>query len=394
MANSSQAYISKNLGDLLETFQVPTDASERVEITNVQTVASYSWVEAPTPTIVVPASPRVWSNGQRRIKLSPDRGYFNADETEVRMGKLGSTLTPIFAALDHLHPSKTDTSEDVSSDGASPVDLRSIDVVCERNALRKLYRLANFDKKDRKGWRIDVELGGKTCLFTSIQAAKKVYLKGNSGCGYGYEKASTFDPGYGVETTQHHRITKLSFGDVIILLRYEVDACILPAAKPKAKPTSRELEKSSSPSPKFPQISIISSGVLSAVVPQSCLLEIKTRTLAGEIDWREIWPQLFLSQTPNLYIARHQQGLFSGTSVTKYDMTSPGLEKAAKAAEKPMARMHELLRTMINIIRKHGEGVGMALTYDGKELALYKRKQGTGREVGSAILSRFNDDAA
>lgn len=125
------------------------------------------------------------------------------------MGTHGSVLTPIFAALDQLYPPTASNSQDPLPEKRLPFDLAAIDVVCERNALRKLYRLANFNKRDRKGWRIDVEVAGKTCLFTSIQAARTVYLKGRSGYGYGYEKASTLESGLGVETTQHHRITAL-----------------------------------------------------------------------------------------------------------------------------------------------------------------------------------------
>ncbi|KAG8906767.1 hypothetical protein FRC00_012354, partial [Tulasnella sp. 408] len=83
------------------------------------------------------------------------------------------------------------------------------------------------------------------------------------------------------------------------------------------------------------------------------------------------------------------QGLFSGTSVTKYDLKSPELAKAAQAAGKVMAKMHDLLEAIVTAARKEGEGAGMALTHDGKELALYRRKPGTGMEVGQEILSRF-----
>lgn len=183
-----------------------------------------------------------------------------------------------------------------------------------------------------------------------------------------------------------------TFGSLRILLRYEVDACVLPTHRTNSAQTSRWPETKlaqSVPSPSFPKVSIISSGDASSIVPQPSLLEIKTRTGEGEIDWREIYPQLFFSQTPNLYIARHQQGLFSGTSVTKYDLKSPELTKAAQAAGKVMVKVHELLEAIVAAARKQGEGAGMALTYDGKDLALYRRKPGTGMEVGQEILSRF-----
>ncbi|KAG8935312.1 hypothetical protein FRC01_003064 [Tulasnella sp. 417] len=389
------AYIAKDLADHLETFQIPTSGTTSVEITNVNTIASYSWVAAPTPTIIVPGSPRLWINAQRRIKLSPDRGYFNADESAVRMGTHGSALTPIFAALDQLYPPTAANPHSPSPEQKLPLDLATIDIVCERNALRKLFRLANFNKKDRKGWRIDVEIAGKTCLFTSIHAARTVCLKGRSGYGYGYEKASTMELEAEVETTQHHRITAFTFGSLRVLLRYEVDACVLPMPSVNnqqisRKPGSQIAQPLQSAS--FPKVSVISSGDASSIVPQSSLLEIKTRTGEGEIDWREIYPQLFFSQTPILHIARHQQGLFSGVSVTKYDLTSPELAKAAQAAEKVMPRMYELLEAIVVAARKQGEGAGLALTYDGKELALYRRKPGTGTEVGQKILSRFRGE--
>lgn len=48
------SFVSKDLGDRLKDFSSTTSVTEPVKISEVIPVASYSWIEAKTPTIAVP----------------------------------------------------------------------------------------------------------------------------------------------------------------------------------------------------------------------------------------------------------------------------------------------------------------------------------------------------
>ena len=68
-----------------------------------------------------------------------------------------------------------------------------------------------------------------------------------------------------------------------------------------------------------------------STVPQSHVIEIKTRSSHGELDWKEPYPQLYLSQTPYLYLAKHTKGTFG--PVEKADLNGQTMAPHAKEAE-------------------------------------------------------------
>jgi hypothetical protein len=107
---------------------------------------------------------------------------------------MGSTspLTPIFAAIDNLHKEK--------------YEYPTLDIVSNRNNLRKLLRWATGD---RDGFRIDIDLVGQTCLFTRHEEKDSEQVVGFKGFGHEYEKAATrFAPGC-EQATGHHRIISI-----------------------------------------------------------------------------------------------------------------------------------------------------------------------------------------
>ncbi|KAH7230053.1 uncharacterized protein BKA55DRAFT_715688 [Fusarium redolens] len=104
---------------------MPPDA----RITEFRHLASYNWIESPTPTIAVPGSPAKCSPPNGPIQVKKGTGYFYA---------------------------------------AQNVDLRSVDVVTDRNNIRNLLSFVDQDTS-RDGveeFVIKVELIGETALFS------------------------------------------------------------------------------------------------------------------------------------------------------------------------------------------------------------------------------------
>jgi hypothetical protein len=121
MADNLIAEISR-LG--FRNLNTPPSAS----ISDVQHLASYNWIEAPraTPTIAVPDSPALWSPPDKPFRVGKDTGHFYIAQNAARHP--GSPLEPLFRALYVSHPS---------------FDIASIDVVTDRNNIRKLLSLIN-----------------------------------------------------------------------------------------------------------------------------------------------------------------------------------------------------------------------------------------------------------
>jgi hypothetical protein len=123
------------------------------------------------------------------------------------------------------------------------------------------------------------------------------------------------------------------------------------------------------------------------LVVQSSLIELKTRAAHKELDWYEIYPQLYLSQTAWLHIARHARGNFSAPEKVK--LGSQRMNVYARAAEEGMGKLKKVLEEVLAAVRHEGEGVPLCLVCVGGELSLHKRKNGTGKSLEESFLARF-----
>jgi hypothetical protein len=108
----------------LQELETPTSAS----ITDVKHLSSYNWIEAPNagPTIAVPGSPSLWSAPEVSRRLKKDSGLVYIAQNAARHPE--SPLEPLFRALYITNPS---------------FDIRSTDVVADRNNIRKLLSFIN-----------------------------------------------------------------------------------------------------------------------------------------------------------------------------------------------------------------------------------------------------------
>jgi hypothetical protein len=113
-------------------------------------------------------------------------------------------------------------------------------------------------------------------------------------------------------------------------------------------------------------------------------VEIKTMSSWKEIDWQEWYPQLYLSKTNYLYVARHARGTF--TSVEKHEVMDPEIERAYKPKmEESLGRLLEFLRRLFAALKTTGNGP-WALVCVGGRLMLHKSREGP---LPSWVLERF-----
>ncbi|KAG1745762.1 hypothetical protein EDB19DRAFT_1927161 [Suillus lakei] len=367
-SQSDSSFILKDLADKVAKFKRSTDYLSPVDITNMKPIASYSWIEAATPTIAVPGSPRVWFTGPHRVPA--DSGTRFVDQNAFYMRKL-SPLIPLFAAIDDMDPS---------------FDYNQFDFITDRNNLRKLLRWAS-GSSDEKDFRIDVDMAGSTCLFTRLEAQNTDTVQGFMGYGHEYEKAATRVTRGCERATGHHRMISIDIGELKILLRFTIEACTSSTNDTNDEddllaafsgPGSRDTKKPQVTVPTVRGVSITQT-TPRKVVPQASLIELKTRAAHRELDWAEVYPQLYLSQTAFLYIAKHERGNFN--TLEKIELGSESMRIHARRAEQG---------DILDAAKKEDEGVGLSLVAKDSKLALYKRQEGTGKGPGKDITAKFN----
>ncbi|KAM3557469.1 hypothetical protein MY1884_004510 [Beauveria asiatica] len=251
-------------------------ASGKAVITDVKHLSSYNWIEAPTPTIVVPGMPALWVAPDGPRRLARDSGFFYIAQNAAR------------------HPDH-------------PLEPF---VITERNSIRKLLSLIIPDpyKSEPRAFTIGVEVIKDTVVFRRDEAVThEIIGPGNyRGHGHEFEKAYTVNQVDG--STGYHRVISYQFCGLKFLVCHETDAYI-DETSDFGEGTMEELA-----TPHTAYTSINGSKLRIAkggeMVPLHTVLEIKTRTMRKPLAIRDVAPQLWISQTPNLVRAHHNYGEF------------------------------------------------------------------------------------
>jgi hypothetical protein len=118
-------------------------------------------------------SPPEWLERPLPITVPPDTGAHFRD----RNGHIlpGRPLIPLVAAVNEQNVQP-------------PVDWQSVDIVTDRNSLRKLLRWVRGTGRD---WRIDTELVGDNTIFLNRWEQQTVDHLNGTMYGFGFEKAAT-----------------------------------------------------------------------------------------------------------------------------------------------------------------------------------------------------------
>lgn len=130
------------------------------------------------------------------------------------------------------------------------------------------------------------------------------------------------------------------------------------------------------PHPQSPPLTIIPGGT---EMPQSSMIEITTRNAMriGQMDWRELFIQLYLSASPHFYLGVHQRGHF--TEVYKKNLyEDERFVKERRGVEASLKKLGKALKRIQELVREHGKGKKLSLICrkaDGMEaLAVYEQK--------------------
>ncbi|KAK7214109.1 hypothetical protein V2G26_021287 [Clonostachys chloroleuca] len=295
MASSTTAEI--HLSDLRDS-----NAPRPVSITDVKHLSSYNWIEGTTPAIAVPGLPRLWTPPKGSQRLQKDSGLVYIAENSARHP--ASPIEPLFRSLLMTHPS---------------FNLGSVDVITDRNNIRKLLQFVNPDRGtyEAKAFTINVELVKDTAIFGRTEPVISEHIAPHEFRGYGHQFEEKYTTSKLSGYSGHFRIISYRFCSMNFIVRHETDGYIEGAGYREQEGDGlSDLMGHLSLTSKTSSPNIIMSGTGLRVegkghaVPLASTLEIKTRTRNKPLTIDEVAPQLWVSQTPNLVRAYHDRGTF------------------------------------------------------------------------------------
>ncbi|KAJ5154806.1 geranylgeranyl pyrophosphate synthetase [Penicillium coprophilum] len=359
------------------------ESSNKTEaiITDVTHLASYNWIEARKPTIAVPGSPALWSAPQGPRKVKKDSGLVYISQNAARHPD--SPLEPLFRALYIEKPS---------------FDISSIDVVTDRNNIRKLLSFIN-PAQSRNGldpFTIEIDVVAQTAIFCRAETATHEIIGPGEFRGFGHEFEKAYTISQIAKSTGHHRIISYRLGGLSFLVRHETDGCVgdsEPGGKEDMSirddlaktmrslslaPTSAATMQESTKS----ELTIKREG---RVVPRESTLEIKTRVLHKPLQFSEVAPQLWISQTPKLVRAYHQHGIFSLPNVE--DVTT-ALRDWEQVNQDDIRKLVTLIECILRVARNWGGS--SIIRYDSLKDKLVIEKAERKKMLPDDLYSRLN----
>ena len=217
----------------------------------------------------------------------------------------------------------------------NPEFSQDIDVVCCGNTMGNLLGFAGSSDGT---FRFNIEIVEDTAFLVRKGAFPEELIENVWGYGHTFPEAYT-SWGKGLKgSVSHQRLIKYTFGGLKILFRSECDGFLEEKA-------TRETERSKSQPPFQNQsLDVDALSVLLAeesmrvserppsngkdlkikhggqVIPQAALFDLKTRSVKNELNMEEIYPRLWLSQTPISIVAYHKSGHFDFDNIRVQDL--------------------------------------------------------------------------
>ncbi|KAH9905798.1 hypothetical protein F4778DRAFT_679493 [Xylariomycetidae sp. FL2044] len=291
---------------------------KKAVIKDCSPVASYSWLNAPEPTLLVPGKPPRWSPLKDPVPLPQDSGKYYRDKNAARFPK---------------HPMEPSIVSLLATQPQARLD-KAIDIVACSSTLGNLLRLT---RGQDKLFRILVEVVDGTVFLIRRENSPTELIEGIYGFGHTFpENYTTWDEDVR-GSDNHQRILRYSFGDLNLLLRFGADGYMIDEAKmsTKAQTSAKTTSMPSSISDLEAsligaQISTVSSAPQAEVslksggkmVDQSLVFDIKTRSIKKkdqDVLGEEI-PRLWVAQIPTFILAYHRNGLFKNEDILVRDV--------------------------------------------------------------------------
>ena len=327
-------------------------------ISDIQQLSSYNWIESSTPTIAVPGSPPLWTASKAPKQVKKDSGLVYIAQNAARHPS--SPLEPLFRALYIIKPS---------------FDIQPIDVVTDRNNIRKLLSFVNpaSSRNGLEPFTFKIEIVNNTAIFCRDENLTQEFIGPREFKGFGHEFEKAYTKSQVKGSTGHHRIITYRFSNLNMIVRHETDGYVddgtlfsSPQNDPQGSDSLSNMLGSLSLSPSndnndnAPQTSSTSGSKLTIkevgkAVPLLSNLEIKTRVSHKPLDLQEIAPQLWISQTLKLVRAYHQRGTFSDPKV---EDVAAAIKTWEETNQSHLKKLAALIKHIVKVLKAGSEEEG------------------------------------
>ncbi|KAJ4193566.1 hypothetical protein NW755_003560 [Fusarium falciforme] len=382
-----------SLGDLIESIarddlDVTQYESDRAEISNAKLIASYNWVSASSPEIIVPGYPPRWTPPRVSKRLPWDTGEYYRDMNAASYPK--HPLEPAIISVMKMNPHPM------------PVNI----VACG-STIGNLLRFARGADLDRP-FRILIELVGDTAHLIRRENSPKELIPGVRGYGHTFPEAYTTWDLAVRRSTSHQRIMAYRFGGLDMMVRFEGDGFIK-ESKPQRR-QSRPFTMADAlaevnglaltkPLPTLTCDIKVSDG--GETVPQDTIFDLKTRSVVARSrdTLGDQLPRLWISQVAQFILAYHEKGLFQNENIEIKNVRDD-IDKWEELNQPLLKRLVALLHLIINRARASGGKIELVWSTDGP-LEIRKQLPDAGdvlsasvREEWEAWLSKEGDKSS
>ena len=327
------------------------------------TLCSYNWQT--NGAIFVPGRPPKWSPPPLPAILPADTGRHFLDQNAYHVPKY--PFEPAFQALSIMNPT---------------VSLDAVDIIANRNSLRKLLDFSAGKKLDTFAMGLNMIKETLVLSRKEVNARYMVHGASNSGYGHNFEKAFTTAQDEMEESSSHHRVIKYHIGPLECVVRFEVDAyfddpeveCITeePELVNSITAAMAQLDVAGSQPPPETKHStkVVQKGVS---VSASKLAEIKAKR-AGRFT--DALPQLWFGRTPYFMNGNHIKGKVHSVTIVHAESEFAQWEELHQARLRKMVSLLVALKTAV----KETQAGAAVLVYDekGGPLKVYRVKRDGG----------------
>ncbi|KAH8646474.1 hypothetical protein BGZ60DRAFT_391872 [Tricladium varicosporioides] len=387
------------LGDLLDKICLPdleksaSDFKDTAVIRDPVTVASFNWMRATNPTIVIPGSPPRWSPPNGLTQLREDQGDFFRDRNAAQYPQ--HPMEPAIVAGIHANSNLA----------------RDIHIVACSSTLGNLLR---FVRRQEKSFRILVELIDKTLFLIRRENSPTELIQGVRGYGHTFPEAyTTWDPDV-KKSTSHQRLLRYNFGGLDLLVRFEADGYLPASSNEVLKPLLARAKASEhfdvedltnsfnaakvqiEESPTIPPSGKSKLAVEQAgeAVSQDRIFDLKTRSLwkKNQDLLNEEIPRLWVAQISNFVIAYHEKGIFKPENI-EIRSIKQDVAKWESDQSSVLTQLVALLHILISKAHKQKDGRFEIRRSEGGEIELRRQLGGAGETLSLGVKEAWTQSS-
>jgi len=295
-------------------------------------------------------SPPAWTPPKANPQLQQDKGAVFRDVNSARYPSF-----PMEPAVRSIFTMKPD------------FEFGRIDIFGCGSTFGNLFRL---DTEEARPFRFQVDVVDGIIFLLRHEKSPMEMIKDLRGYGHTFPEAYTTWDSNVANSCSHQRIIKYNFGGIDIMIRTETDAYIkserIVTSASASLNTLGDLSLSRAPS--HGKLELRNKGT---EIPQSQIFDIKTRRVDTVFDMEEIYPRLWLNQTPNFLIAYHTFGKFDSPHVKDIKQDIQAWEEYNTTR---IERYHALLLRIMDVARDHDQcevywsGDGPLLIYEQEDI--------------------------